>query len=435
MREFLKYRFWDWLLCGCIATGLVFPLFAGFVLEDGFSASIPLVGLFMAVAMAVMVLFTYSRVTTVIGVIIGAALILFVLVYVRANSVFADEAAEASNSLFIALTIAALAAVLVYLACRTKPGILALFLAGNFLICGSVFLQFEVHVWSFLLFTFCVFVMFWYRNYLLSLQRAQAGKIRLPKYMVQSLVICLIAIVLGGGAWYGVVRPLNPPTRELKLIQQLKQMTIIRQVGLYSTQEYLDPSLRSSADTDETEDGTEDGGQEDTSDEDGTKNSDPQTEEETPDPPQPVQSVYYMLNFYHVPWIPVVAAVLIAAAFILRILVRKNWKKKTDMLAPEQQIIAYYTYFLTRLERTGIKRPVNHTLYEYAADMDHTLQEFSVGEADFSRLTELYVRSFYSRNKAAEEEAELFRRFYGTFHKALRKEIGVFRYLIHIFRI
>lgn len=434
MREFLRYRFWDWLLCGCIATGLVFPLFAGFVLEDRFSASILLVALFMAAAMAVMVLFSWSRVTAVTGIVIGAALLVFVMVYVRVNGVFADEASEASNSLFVALTVAVLTAVLVYLACRTRPGIIALFLAGNILICGSVFLQFEVHVWSFLLFDFCVLIMLWYRNYLSSLSQAQTGKIRLPRFMAQSLVICLAALVVGCGAWYGIIRPLDPPTRELKLIQQLQQMTIVRQMGLYSTQEYLDPSLRSSADTDQREEGA---------DEETQQQEDPEeTQEDIPEggvqnqtPPQAAQAVYYMLNLYRVPLILMIAAVLIAAAFILRILVRRNWKKKTDLLAPEQQIIQYYTYFLTRLERTGIRRPANHTLYEFASDMDHTLQEFSVGEANFTRLTELYVRSFYSRNAASDAEAELFRSFYGIFHKALRREIGVFKYLINIFRI
>lgn len=435
MKEFLRYRFWDWLLCGCIATGLVFPIFAGFVLEDSFSTSILWVALFMAVAMAVLVLFTYSRVTTIVGIVIGVALLLFVMVYVRGNGVFGDEAAEAANSLFIALTVAALVAVLVYLACRTKPGIIVLFLAGNILICGSYFLQFDVHVWSFLLFTFCVFVMFWYRNYLSSLQQAQVGRIRLPRFMIQSLIICFAAILLAGAAWYGIIRPLEPPTQELKLIQQLKQITVVQKMGLYTTQKFLDPNLLSSADTDQTEEGTQEGEQNGTDESDNTEDGEHEKKEQQQQQPEEVQSVYYLLSLLNIPWILVTVAVLIAAAFILRMLVRKNWKKKVDLLSPEQQIIKYYTYFLTRLGRTGLGRPVNHTLYEYAADMDHSLQEFAVGEINFSKLTGLYVRCFYGKNIAEDYEAEYFRTFYAAFHKALRKEIGVFRYLINIFRI
>ncbi len=67
--------------------------------------------------------------------------------------------------------------------------------------------------------------------------------------------------------------------------------------------------------------------------------------------------------------------------------------------------------------------------------MDHTLSEFADGEADFSTVTDLYVKCFYGGTPADDGEAELFRRFYGKFHRALRKEIGTFRYLIHIFRI
>ncbi len=437
MREYLKYRIWDWLLCSCIAVGVVFPLYAGFVLEDGFSQSVWRTAVFMAAVTAVLVLLSRSRVTIGIGIAVGAALLVFVMVYVRINSVsiFGEAGAETTNSLFVALTVASLTVILVYLAGRTRGGIIALFLVGTILICGSYFLQYESHVWSLLLFLFCTIVLYWYRNYLSTLQQAQAGKIRMPRFMAQSLVVCLIAVALGSAAWYGIVRPLEPPTRELKLIQQLKQQTVVQRSGIYSTQTYLDPNLASSEDTDEREDGTQNENDQTPEDTDEETNSEPQTGQQDQSPAEQAQPIYYLLNYYNIPWILVAVAAVIAAAFILRMLARKNWENRVIRMTPEQQILTYYPWFLTRLERTGMKRPQNHTLYEYAEDMDHTLSEFADGEADFSTLTDLYVKCFYGGTPADDGEAELFRRFYGKFHRALRKEIGTFRYLIHIFRI
>lgn len=442
MRDYLKYRLWDWLLCTCIAVGVVFPLYAGFVLEDGFSQSMLRTAVFMAAVTAVLMLLSFSRVTAGIGIAAGAALLVFVLVYVRVNSVslFGEAGAETPNSLFVALTVATLTAVLVFLAGRSRPGIIVLFLLGTILICGSYFLQYESHAWSLLLFLFCTIVLYWYRNYLSTLRQAQAGKIRLPRFMTQSLIVCLVAVAVGCGAWYGIVRPLDPPTRELKLIQQFKQMTVVQRSGIYTTQTYLDPNLASSESTDEQPQGRENPDEADSSDPAESSeagNGNPQTGQQSREQsvPEEAQGIYYLLYFPNVPWVLIAIAAVVAAAFILRMLARKNWEKRVSQMTPERQILTYYPWFLTRLERTGMKRPANLTLYEYASDMDHTLSEFADGEADFAALTALYVKCFYGGSPVTAGDAELFRRFYGKFRKALRKEIGIFRYLIHMFRI
>lgn len=439
MREYLKYRIWDWIFCSGIAVGLVFPLFAGFVLDDAFSSSVPLVTVFMFAVMALLLFFSRSRITVIVGIVCGVALLLFVMVYVRVNDVFGGQGQEASNSLFVAMVVASVTAVLVYLAGRSRPGILAMFLIGTIVICGSYFLMFEVHTWSLLLFLFCVFLLYWYRNYLCSLDQAQAGKIRLPRFMVQSILLCLAALVIGGGAWYGIVRPLSPPTRELKLIQDLKQMNIVRQTGLYSTQEYLDPNQQSARDADQDMDGTqekeEDGDQQGDAAAEGAQDTEQDQQQDAPQKKQDAQAVYYLLHWRKIPWKIIVAAMVVAGAFALRYLGKKNWESVIQKMTPEEQIRQVYTYILLRLERIGMKRPDGYTLYEYAADLEDRLERFAVEEADFTKLTEIYVSVFYGGNEAAPEAVQLFWRFYGNFHRALRKEIGNFRYLINIFRI
>ncbi len=436
MRDFLKLRVYDWILCAMLATGLVFHIFSGFVLEDTFSQRIPYVILFLLVAMAVMVLLTYTRITIIIGVVAGVALLLLVMVYTRTHQVFTDETSETANSLFIALTVTIIAAVLVYLACRSRPGIIALFLAGNIIICGAYFLQFPVQRWSFLLFEFAAVVMFLYRNHMVTLSQSQTGKVRVPRFMIQTVIVCLVAFVLSGTAYLGIVKPIEPPTRELKLIEELKQMSIVKKMGLYSVVELLDPSLQSSAEPNGTETGdpeepTDQGEQGTGQDEGGPDQSQKAPEQKQ----EETQSIFYNIHFWYIPWFWIILAAIIAAVFTGRWFIKRRWKTHVDEMPLADCIVNYYKYFLTRLSRLGYKKPANHTLYEYAADMDHTLETFTDGEASFANLTDIYVRTLYGRNDVSKEEAGLFQKFYDKFYSALRKEVGFWKYMIHFFRI
>ena len=436
MKDFLRLRIYDWLLCAIIATGLVFHIFSGFVLEDSFSTNILYVALFMLVAMAVMVFLTYSRITIIIGVIAGVAILLLAMVYTRTHLSFGDEASETANSLFIALFATALTAVLVYLACRTRAGTIVLFLAGSIVIAGSVFLQFPVHRWSFLLFTFATVVMYLYRNYTITLSDAQTGHFRMPKFMVQTVVVCLVAFVLSGTAYVGIVRPLQPPTRELKLIEELKQMSIVKRMGLYSVVELLDPSLVSSSDPSGTESGQED--EESAPGDNGAGDNDGGQDQSQKAPEQKLeetQNVYYLIHFWYIPWFWIILAAVIAAVFLTRWVLKRNWKRQVDALPPDLRVINYYRYFLTRLSRLGYKKPINHTLYEYAEDMDHTLETFTAGEASFAKLTDIYVKTLYGRDQVPADESGLFQQFFTRFHKALRKEVGIWKYMLNFFRI
>lgn len=437
MTHFLKYRVWELLLCVCIGTGLVFHIYSGFLLEDGFSSDILKVVIFLAVETAALILFSYNRLTTGIGIGVGIILLALLLAYARSHDLVSDET---GNSLCIAVTVTVLTGLLVYLASRSRPGLIALFLAGNIVMAGSAFLQFPVKAWCFLLFDFAVCVLFWYRNYVKTLRQVQSGKVRMPRFLAQTLLICLAAFVLAGGVYGGIVKPLDPPTRDLKLITKLKQMEILKLTGVYNIVEQLDPNLLSSNDPNGREDGREN---EEEQAEEKPENGEEQ--QKTPDPSQPAeetpgnpetqdaQAIWYDLREIDIPWLIIMIAALILAAFLIRYYRKKRWERKVRELPPDSRIVNYYTFFLTRLERAGHKRPVNHTLYEYAQDLEHPLEEFTCGEASFLRLTDIYVRTFYGRNPATEEEALLFAQYYGKFYKALRKEIGIFKYILKIF--
>lgn len=439
MTHFLKYRVWDLILCVCISTGLVFHIYSGFLLEDAFSSNVWKVVGVLAVESVALILFSYNRLTTGIGIGVGIILLALFLAYARSNDVFIDET---GNSLCIALSVTVLTGLLVYLASRSRPGLIALFLAGNIVMAGSAFLQFPVKVWGFLLFNPALCILFWYRNYVKTLRKVQSGKVRMPGFLLQTCVICMVAFVLAGGIYGGIVRPLNPPTRDLKLITRLKQMEILKVTGVYNVIEYFDPEMASGNVPDGDMNGQEDTEEQKNENPENESSQNqkpdiPQEEEETPDRPQTqvAQEVWYDLHEINIPWLIIIIAALIAATFLTRYYLKKRWECRVKALQPESRIVNYYMYFYSRLSRTGYKKPKTHTFYEYARDMEHPLETFADGKADFMYLTDIYIRTFYGRNPVTAEEVQLFEQFYGRFHKALRKEIGIFKYFINIFRI
>lgn len=445
MKRYLSNRVWDWILCACMATGLVFHVYSGFVLDDPLSSNALYVALFMAVAMGVMLLASYSKKTVIAGIVIGAALLLAALAYGRAHGVLRSGS---SGSFFIALSVTVLIAVLVWLACRTRAGTMVLLLAGNVIIAGSYLLQFPIKRWCFLLFLFSSIMMYWYRYYMLSMHQVKSGNVRIPRYMLQTFLVCLVAFALAGGTYYGVIRPLAPPTQKLKLYEVLKQMKIMSVTGVYTVTKIQDEDKRSSQ-TPETK--TLNGNKDNNAEKEkksgsGTngngsggnetiKGGDKADQKPQVTMKQAAQKVYYNIHWWYIPWVWILLAAVIIAAFLFRYMLIRRWEKSIQSASFENQVINYYLFFIKGIQIAGYGRPESYTLPQYAVSMEHTLEEFADKEATFPFLTDIYIRTLYGKETVSEEEAALFERFYRKFRKALRKEMGVLKYLINLFRL
>lgn len=452
MKRYLRNMSWDWALCTCSSVGLLFHIYAGFVLEDPYSGNIPVVFAFAGALTFLLALAAYSKASAIVGVCMGVAVILAYLIHSRGNNPFADETTY-STEVFLALTV--LTCVMVFLAARTRAGIVSLFVVGSIVMGGSAFLQFPVQVWGLLLFLFSTGALYLYRVYRNTLLRVFAGKIRIARYMVQALCVCLAAFLLAGGIFMAVIRPLSPPVQDLKLITRLQSMELFQVLGVATTKMLLDPSLRASGNVegtlygsqpgekeDEKESGGEgSGGQEQGQDgsqgdalEEETEQED-RNEERDPDKKQESVPVWYEVNDSKIAWgliLLVVAAVLLP---LLRVMSRKRWYRAVCALDRESAVLNFYQFFCEKLAICGCRKPENFTLYEYARNMEHELQPFAQGEGTFSRLTQVYARVLYGRCAVTEEEYRMFTEFYGSFYKNLRRESGMFRYLVRWFRL
>jgi hypothetical protein len=432
MQQYLKYRAADFLLLVCIAASLVFSVCTGFLLEDGLSSSPPVVFLLTALLEGCFFLFAYQRSTRVLGAMVGIALIVMAAVYARALHPMDNET---ENSLFVYLLLEVLVSLLVFFLCRSRLGTLVLLVVGSLLISGAAFLQFPTPAWCILVFSLSCGAMLLYRVYLWGTRQAVLGKIRVSRYVRQMILLVLCCGILAGGIFYLVIRPLSPPTQELRLITKLQSMEILERLGVASVKTVLDPTLSADVPPERTEYDNETAQQED-------QEQDQQQEDwqedlpETPEtqPEQEAEAINYDLSEPNYWWLLGLIPLAIIGVFVGRVLYKRRWHRRTQGLSGEEQVVLYYHFFQKRLQKLGLGRTEFHTLREYAEETAYKMEAFQVEDITFAHLTGVYEAVIYGGAVPTEEELGQFEAFYGQFYRNLRREVGSVKYYLQVFR-
>ena len=437
MSHYIKSRIWDFLLCLLCQIGVVFSALSGFELEDSLYERVPAVILILASADVILFIFAYNRITMFIGIGAGIAALAGVIIYASAGNIFEDEAAHSQG---IALAVIVITAAAVFLLGRSRAGIVVLFLLGNIVNAGAYFLKFPVKGWAILIFVFAALLYFLYRNYYVTVLKVRAGKVKPASFIVQAGVIVLAAFALGAGIYEAVVKPLNPPTRELKLIEKFEDMELFKVLGITQMREMYDPDKVTIQQIDYMLYANRLNEQGENKDEEDGQTDDNAPEDPVDDLARDVSRYatsffYFLFDEWGWAWILAAVILIIADLFILRYIRRRSWQNRVDSLDNREKIVNYYQYFLSRLSKLGYGKPASHTLYEYSDNIEHEMQAFSSGEVTFSKLTDLYVKTWYGHRDVSDQEAGLFRSFYEDFGKNAKKEVGFFKYCLKYFAL
>jgi hypothetical protein len=331
-------------------------------------------------------------------------------------------------------------AVLVWLLTRSRPGSVALFLAGSILCAGAHFLQFPIPLWCLLLFLPAACASFLVRVYAVAVGRADLVGVKKGAYLGQTVLAALLSVALAGGIFFGVVRPLNPPTQELKLVTLLKSMEPLETLGVASTRIVLDPELASQQEPEDRETGDE-------ADQEQQSDS-PQGETDLPDQSltesvrenltstlqQTWSAVRYDEHSFQWLWLLLLIPLAVALAYLWRYQSRRRWRSRVQALSREDAVVNYYRFFLKRLGRFGLKRSPNVTLQEYAAANAFQLQPFEGEDCTFAQLTDTYEGVLYGRRQVTDREYAAYEAFFDRFYPALRRELGGVGYWLRAFR-
>lgn len=439
MKKYIKYRSLDWILCILISIGLTVNVFSGFEMTDKLSSNIVIIAIVTAAAQLIFFMAAFNKKTTISGIIIGVLMLILAVIYFQSQNPFIHDK---SDSIQIFWIVAISVALMVFLAARTRPGTILLFLTGNIVIAAAYFLKFPVMLWGYVLFLFSAALMLLYRVYFISLLKSHAGKVRFGAFICQSGVICLIAMLSASLIYIGVIKPLNPKTDKLKLITKVMSMKTIEKIGIYSVMPQTDYQKVSENKPNNTRTTNQ---QQDNKKENNTipkqKVSASQRIKEqmknglVSKKIEKALAIKYDFNSYWYIYLTIIILFLIASPIVLKEYLRKKWYEKVKGLSKEAGIVNLYNYFMDKFSKIHYKKPVYLTLSEYAVNMKKQMEVFAVGNSNFTDLTRIYVKVFYGHHRISDEEYKLFLDFYEFFHKNIRKEIGNFRYLIKYFSL
>ena len=436
MKQYLKYRIWDLFLCLCISIGLAVNVLSGFRIDD-VTRRMPVLVITVIVILLICFAAAVNKRTTIAGILLAVAAFVAATILCRSRSLFTDDAQNATMVFFVVVIVVT---VLAFLACRSRIGILILFLLGNLIQAAAAFLHFPVQTWGYLLFLFSAALMIFYRVYVFSVLRSHTGKVRFTGFMVQNFCICLAAFIVATGIFAGVVRPLNPPTDDLKLIQKLMSFDVLQKIGVSSVVKLPDNEKQSEQPTDrniatdqrEEKEPDGDGKLKETPDQE-TQNLE-KDQKNAGETTETAKAVTYETKSHWYLYV-ILAAVVICLLFLLRSYLRKRWLQQIRALPKREGVINLYAYFLMGLRIAGCRKAGNLTLREFLSLNEKELQKFECNGITFAQLTAVYQRAYYGQKEISEDAFQMYLEYYAGFRKKIRKVAKKRKLLVIFFRL
>lgn len=426
MRTYLRLHGWDFLLTVLIAIGMHLNTFSAFMIKESYMTNYLLVAVVTTVIMTLMFFIGYSKRNTIIGAVAWGVFLIGWVIYLRANDlVDLSEGADETIPAFWSIILFGTA--VIYLLTRSRKVLYAAAPIG-LLFCGIFrFLEYPVSTPGLFLLVVALLLEILFLTYKDSLLSATYGNFKISHFVVQSIAIVTVIVMLATGAFYGIVKPLDPPTQDLKLITKLMQFDILELLGVASTQEVRDPNQDEDDDKDDEEPPEEE--EEEKDEEDENENEEDETKES--DEKIDASTMSYEQRKYTVYWVTALILFALAAPFVVKYYLRARRKRRLNGLDASNQAAFVYDFFLTRFRRLGIGKTDDQTILEYAEQQEGVLENFTAEDGTtFEEISDIYNHYLYSKVPVTPEEANKFLSMYKSFYKNARAFVGPWKYLL-----
>ena len=184
--------------------------------------------------------------------------------------------------------------------------------------------------------------------------------------------------------FFGIVKPLNPPTQDLKLITKLMEFDILELLGVSSTQEVQDPDQN-----EDDEKNDEEPPEEQEEEKDEEENDTEEDNQERSDEQINANTISYEKRDYTVFWVTALVLFVLLAPFAVKYFLRARRKRRLYGLDASNQAAFVYDFFLKRLNRLGVGKPDSQTILEYAEQQEGVLEK---RQRSSCRCTEAFIR-------------------------------------------
>ena len=424
MRQYVRLHAWDFILTVLIAIGMHLNTFSAFMIRESYMTNYLLVAVVTTLVMAVMFVIGYNKRNTIIG---GAGWAVFLIgwiIYLRANDLInLEDGADETIPAFWSIVL--FGSALIYLLTRSRKILFGAAPIGLLFCAAFKFLEYPVSVLGLFILIIAVILEILYLVYKDSLLTADYGNYTIRHFLEQSIAIVTVVVMLSSGVFYGIVKPLDPPTRDLKLITKLMSFDILELLGVASTQEVKDPN-QGEEDQDEEEPPEEK--EEEKDDEENEQNEEENKQES--DEKISAQTMSYNEKDYTVYWVTALIILLLAAPFVIKYVLRSRRRRRLNGLDASNQAAFVYDFFLDRLKKLGVGKADSQTILEYAEQQEGVLENFTAEDGTtFEEMTELYNYHLYSKLPIKTEDAAKFVAMYDSFYKNAKAFVGTWRYI------
>ncbi len=445
MGIWLKSVVWNFVLVAVAAVSMSYVLLDGFYVDPSLQYSV-FPAIIVIVCLAALYFIARSRRTMLIGGILYAVA-LFVVWIISAVmtpdfAIFSDF----EGNYLIYTMIITLTATACFLASRVSWGTAVMFIVGVFLL-GLIQLFYERFelVWT-ILFVLSSLALLIYENYQHSMRTAVA--VKKPSFIpgfVVSICACAVAVGLGVGIWYGIIAPLDPDALDIKLITEYRALETVQVRG--TSDMYQTPNIDMTSDELNEGERTTDDIKEDVNGNPwpATGNTEPEPEDNQDNDSfmgMNLESIQDVFDLQSNPqnWPILVLLLLIVLAivlyFILRRVRRNRRLTRFEDLSPDGEYQATFLFLLDRFRRVGVAIPKGQTMREFAVSSATAVRyQDEVAGVKFADLANSYSDMTYGNRDVSDEDVSKIQKYYSSFWKGCRKQLGNIRYFFKSFRL
>lgn len=436
IRNAVRYEIWDYILCTALTFAAGQMICYGFFVKPSVISSVFPVLAAAAIITAVLFAVKYNRKSLVTGIIaiVVIAGIIFAVSAAKGGVLLIDK--ESNPFLFIVITF--LISTGVVLLSRTRTGICIIFAAVSVIFAGIWFLYEKGNAVYLIIALIASGMLLAYRTYEVNASKYHTVKFRTGQMISASLAVMLIITAIGCGIFYGIVKPLDPGTKELKLITNRMAFEVIEKTGIANTTTSYDPDMTGSRDNNRDKPAADNKDKDKKDDKEKDHNEKKESNNAFADLLKATGAkLWYLISyvFRNIPvWLyPIIVAAVIALVVYIKKLLRKRRFGRMCEKGRGEAVIAMYNFYLRSFGRMGIARNSRETPFEFAKTKMTVLSVFRYEDTDFSTLTDIYVKAGYGNMPVSDDEYNCYLNFYQDFYKCCLNHLGKIKYIFKFF--
>lgn len=437
IENYWKYYGWEAILALLMSFTMIITFAQGYYIPDRAADNIPMALLFSAGVLIYCFIGNYNKRTMIIFSILFLFIVAGLLLSLRARGEDIVDKEGSSTSIYIYYIAAVIIPALVFLLSRARPGLAVLFLAGVYVYALNAFLEFETKNWCLIIYLLSAIVMYLMRQYRIMIIRNSTVEPEFGQFAASTGGTVILSILISLIIFTGIIRPLAPPTMDLKVIAKYMSYQILEMIGVAEQYQLPDQRTESNEHNDEQKETnqkeeTEEKTNDDTLASEGNELNRPDTGSN--EDKEDLRSVSWTRNKLILAVMIIIAVIAsVASAFILKLLRRKKHMERLRRGDAKKQVIETYRFCLEKFAKLGFPRPDQYTELEYADSCYDRLAPYLKGSVDLDEMTDIFMDARYEGREIPDETADRFAEIYPAILSNYLRLHGRLRYMLKFF--